>query len=551
MSGHPTVGDAVGARLAHLGVEAVFGVLGSGNLVVTNALRSGGARFLAARHENGATCMAAGWSAATGRVGVCSVHQGPGLTNALTGLAEAAKSRTPLLVLAGDTPAAALTSNFRIDQHDLVTSVGAIAERIHHPASAEADAARALRRAELERRPVVLNLPIDLQAQSAADAPAPAAAPLPRPPGPADADVRAAADVLAGASRPVIIAGRGAVLSGAGAALVRLADRCGALLATSAVAKGLFASHPFDLGISGGFATPLAMELLPQADAVLAFGAGLNRWTTRHGSLLDAGVRIVQVDVEAGAIAAHHPVELGIVGDASAVAAELDAELGRRGVEGAGFRTPELAARIASERWRDVDAGDGSRSGVVDPRALTIALDELLPADRAVVVDSGHFTGWPSMYLDVPDAGSWHFVNAFQAVGLALGWAIGVAVASPERVTVAAVGDGGLFLALQELDTAVRAGARLLALVYDDAAYGAEVHHFAPAGRDVTGARFPDTDLAAVARALGAAGAVVRSDRDLEAVAAWVRSGTGPLLVDAKVDPDLCAEWLEDAFRAG
>ena len=122
-----SVADAVGERLAALGVDTVFGLVGSGNLVVTNALRRGGARFVAARHEGGAVGMADGWARVSGRVGICSVHQGPGLTNTVTGLAEAAKSRTPLLVLAGDTPAAALTSNFRIDQAGLAASVGALA----------------------------------------------------------------------------------------------------------------------------------------------------------------------------------------------------------------------------------------------------------------------------------------------------------------------------------------------------------------------------------------------------------------------------------------
>jgi thiamine pyrophosphate-dependent acetolactate synthase large subunit-like protein len=128
---HSSVADVVGATLAALGVKDAFGILGSGNLVVTNALVRHGAQFHHARHEMSATCMADGYARVTGRVGVVSVHQGPGLTNTMTGLAEAAKSRTPVLVLAGETPAAALTSNFRIDQHDLVESVGAIADRVH------------------------------------------------------------------------------------------------------------------------------------------------------------------------------------------------------------------------------------------------------------------------------------------------------------------------------------------------------------------------------------------------------------------------------------
>jgi thiamine pyrophosphate-dependent acetolactate synthase large subunit-like protein len=116
---------------------------------------------------------------------------------------------------------------------------------------------------------------------------------------------------------------------------------------------------------------------------------------------------------------------------------------------------------------------------------------------------------------------------------------------------VAAVGDGGLFLALAELETAARVGARLLVVVYDDAAYGAEVHHFGPQGRDLETVRFPARDLAAIARACGVAGIEVRSVAELAPDATWLRDGDGPLLVDAKVDPSIVADWLPDAFRGG
>src|SRR5215212_3760406 len=161
------VAEAVGRALVGLGVEHVFGLLGSGNLMVTNAMVEHGATFLASRHEDGAISMADGYARVSGRVGVCTVHQGPGLTNLMTGLTEAAKSRTPLVVLAADTAASAIRSNFRIEQDNLVRSVGAVPERLHGPASAVADAARAWRRAEVERRPVVLMLPLDVQAATA------------------------------------------------------------------------------------------------------------------------------------------------------------------------------------------------------------------------------------------------------------------------------------------------------------------------------------------------------------------------------------------------
>ena len=211
-----SVADVVGATIAAQGVKDAFGVLGSGNLVVTNALVRGGARFHHARHEGGAVCMADGYARVSGRVGVCSVHQGPGLTNTMTGLTEAAKSRTPVLVLAGETPAAALTSNFRIDQHDLVESVGAIADRVHSPKTAADDAQRAYQRAVIERRPVVLMLPIDIQPQPAAsDHPTQPPLPVFEPPAPNPRAIARAADALVNAKRTAIIAGRGAVLADA------------------------------------------------------------------------------------------------------------------------------------------------------------------------------------------------------------------------------------------------------------------------------------------------------------------------------------------------
>ena len=158
------VSSAIGQTLHRLGGDVVFGLMGSGNLAVTNAIVGAGGRFVSARHETGAICMADGYARVSGRLGVASVHQGPGLTNAITGLTEAAKSRTPLVLLAADTPAAQLRSNFKIDQAALVESVGAVAERVHGPATAVADVTRAVRTAVVDRRAVVLMLPLDVQA---------------------------------------------------------------------------------------------------------------------------------------------------------------------------------------------------------------------------------------------------------------------------------------------------------------------------------------------------------------------------------------------------
>ena len=528
------VSEAVGRTVHALGGDVVFGLMGSGNLAVTNAIVAAGGRFFSSRHETGALCMADGYSRVSGRLGVASVHQGPGLTNAVTGLTEAAKSRTPVLLLAADTPPVQIRSNFKIDQDGLIESVGAVSERVHGPGTAVADTARAVRRALVERRAVVLNLPLDVQAAEVEftdPPPAPALSPV-RP-----GDLEAVAAALRGAARPAIIAGRGAVLSGAGDALRALGERTGAVLATSAVANGLFAGHPRAVGISGGFSTPAAQRLIGEADVVIAFGAALNMWTTRHGALIGPDATVIQVDRDEEAIGAHRPVDLGVVGDARLTAeALLDA------IE------PRESGPVDAGRWRDEPYYEDN-SEWLDPRTLSIALDDLLPLERTVVVDSGAFMGYPAMYLRVPDAAGFVFPQAFQCVGLALGSAIGAAIARPDRLTVCAVGDGGLLMALPDLETLGRLGLNMLVVIYDDAAYGAEVHHFRPMGIPVELAQFPPTDFAALAEAAGCRGVTARSIEDLQAVREWLQHPDRPLVLDAKVDPDICAEWLEEAFR--
>ncbi|HEV3066306.1 MAG TPA: thiamine pyrophosphate-binding protein [Streptosporangiaceae bacterium] len=543
------VSEAVGATLAALGADTVFGVVGSGNFHVTNALIANGARFVAARHECGAACAADAWARGTGRPGIVSVHQGPGLTNAMTGITEAAKSRTPLLVLAADVAGAAVRSNFRIDVAALATSVGAVADRLHSPATAAADAARAYRTAERERRTVVLAMPLDVQAAQCGPPAVPPVPPL-APPAPAPEAAARLAAALGEASRPVFVAGRGARAARAG--LEELADACGALLATSAVAKGLFHGSPWDLGVSGGFASPLTAELITAADLVVGWGSSLNMWTMRHGRLIGPGARVAQIDDDSSAIGAHRPVDIGVLGDVALTAQAVLAGLARQ--HRPGYRSAELRARIAREaRWRDVPYADEGRAGpdgVIDPRTLTIALDDLLPAERVVAIDSGNFMGYPSMFLSVPDEQGFCFTQAYQSVGLGLASAIGAALARPDRLPVAALGDGGALMGISELETVVRLGLPMVVVVYDDEAYGAEVHHFGPDGFALETVRFPPADIAAIGRGFGCAGVTVRGPDDLGPVREWLAGPRDrPLVIDAKVASGSGSWWLEEAFR--
>ncbi|SOE02602.1 thiamine pyrophosphate-binding protein [Blastococcus haudaquaticus] len=544
------VADVVGRTLAALGVRQVFGVVGSGNFHVTNALIAGGAGFVAARHEHGATVMADAFARATGEVCVVSLHQGCGLTNAMTGLVEAAKSRTPVLVVTGDTPPTQTTSNFWIEQAAAVTALGATSERVHGAGTAVADTARAYSRALLERRTVVLNLPLDVQQEDVeGDGGAVPTVPQRIRPAASPESVGRLADLLASAERPVLVGGRGALA--ARREIEQLAEDCGALLTTSAVGRGLFAGNPWYLDVMGGFATPVAGQLISDADVVVAFGASLNRWTTRDGALV-RGKTVVQVDLELEAIGRHCPADVGVVGDSALTAAAVDAELRRRGHPGAGYRTAEVHERIdGGRRWQDEPFDDTSDGQRIDPRALTIALDRLLPRERVVVPDGGNFNGYPAMFLDVPDARGYCLPLAFQSIGMALAAAIGCAVATPDRTVVAGIGDGGFMMSLAELDTAVRLALPLVVLVYDDAAYGAEVHHFAPEGAVLDTVVFPDTDLAAIARGFGCDAVTVRTLEDLEKVRTWVDGPRrAPLVVDAKITS--FPSWvLAHAFTGG
>ncbi|MEU1721142.1 thiamine pyrophosphate-binding protein [Nonomuraea sp. NPDC005692] len=552
-----TAAAAVGRALAARGVRTAFGVVGSGNFHVTNALVEHGVRFVAARHEGGAATMADAYARMSGEVGVVTVHQGPGLTNAMTGITEAAKSRTPMIVLAGEATDA--RSNFHIDQDALAAAVGAVPMRLTDAARAEEQAFDAFRVASLERRTVLLNLPLDVQsAPSGSRAPAPLLTGAAGPGRSGAEDTTARPDLsgaedttaelgrlLAGSRRPVFVAGRGA--RHARRELEALADRTGALLATSAVAKGLFRGSPWDLDVSGGFATPLAAELIRGADLIVGWGCALNMWTTRHGSLIPPEAKVAQVDLDPAAVGAHVRADLGVAGDVRAVAAVLTGP----GGAAPGYRSAELARRIRDEgRWRAVPYRDESGAGRIDPRTLTIALDDLLPSERVVSVDSGNFMGYPSMFLDVPDAGGFCFTQAFQSVGLGLATAIGAALARPDRLPVAALGDGGALMGIAELETVVRLGLPMVVVVYDDEAYGAEVHHFGPHGHPLGTVRFPPADLAAIARGHGFAAVTVTDVAGLAGVAEWLKGPRDrPLLVHAKITGEHGSWWLEEAFK--
>ncbi|WP_037794774.1 thiamine pyrophosphate-dependent enzyme, partial [Streptomyces sp. Mg1] len=319
----------------------------------------------------------------------------------------------------------------------------------------------------------------------------------------------------------------------------------GALYTTTVMTSGLFHDSPWSLGVCGGFADPAAAALAGEADVIVAFGARLDTFTLHGGRILDPAATVVQVDLTAGPTAER--VDVHVRGDAAVVAAQLLDALAAPAPPPPGWRTG-ATARALPAGWAARPYEDASAGGRIDPRTLTSALAPLLPAQRTVVLDGGHFIGWPAMYWRIPDPAGLVFTGAaFQSIGLGLAGAVGAAVGRPDRTVVAAVGDGGALMGLSELDTLIRSGRPALVVVYDDAAYGFEEHMYAPQGADSATMTFADTDFAGVARALGAAAATVRTVDDLDAVRSWRDRGSpGTLLLDCKVVSGVVAPYLAD-----
>lgn len=549
MAGERTVAAVLARDLASYGARRCFALLGTANFKISHALAEAGVAIIAARHEGNAATMADAYAKATQELTLASVHSGPGLTNALTGIAEAAKSRTPLVVLAGDVPAGAVKNNFHFEQAAMARSVGAAAERIHTPASAREDALRAVTRALRDRQTVVLSLPTDVQdAMLPGNLPPLALPPAPGPLYPDPASVRRLAEALAKAERPVFIAGRGAVIAGAEEAVAGLADRAGALLATSVCGHGLFAKNPWNLGICGGFASPAASELVGESDLIVGFGVSLTHWTTKRGKLIAPGATVAQIDIESAKLGYHTPVDIAVLADARAAAEAVLEDLGT-GRAARGWRTERIAARVRQGDNHYAQYQDVSTAQHIDPRTLTKAVDALLPENRVVASDSGHFCGWVPRYLRVPNARSSCLSHSFQSVGLGLGSAIGLGLANPGSLAVLGAGDGGFLMSLADLETALRLKLRMCILIYNDASYAAEVHLFRRRGMSIDIVQFPETDFAEIARGHGARSTTVRTLDDLAPVRAWVDEGApGVFVIDAKISPDLEADWHAEHF---
>lgn len=504
---------ALAGLFAQENVDTVFALLGDANMYWAIALAEDyGARMVHARHENSAVAMADGYARATGRVGVATTTCGPGYTNIMTALTSAVRRRSPLIVVAGDTPMSGAFHGQWLDQRPLAEAVGARFLALRDPDRIAIDIRDAFYYARHERRPVVLSIPIDLQNRTLKQEPkyAPSDTVLPRPqrPYPDPELIAEAAAALRKAERPVIIAGEGVLRAKAHDAVNRLGDRTGALLATTMRAKGLFEGSPYDLRIAGNYATDLARELLGNADVILGVGAGFGHFTTDSGKLFSQA-RIIAIDTEPrGVWEGVRTADLHIRADAKAAVEALLGEL-KDGLPRTGYRTNEVTAKLADDaldpRQFEVEPG------LLDPRAAMVELDAAVPKDFDVALGNAHFTFIALPHLTGRSPERYFTINDFGAIGHGLPAAIGIEAARGQGKTMLVEGDGSFLMTVQDLETIARHGLKLLICILNDGGYGAEIHRLRPKNFHPEHTIFGRPDFASIARAVGLNGVTVDS----------------------------------------
>jgi len=500
--------EALARAFAAEGVDTHFTLMGDGNMHWVAAMQQlPGMSTFSARHEHCAAAMAMGYHLATGKVGVASVTCGPGFTQIMTALTTASRGRIPLVVFAGEAPIHAKWYNQALDQPPFAAACGAHYISAHSPRRMYQCVREAFYLARRERRPVVLGVPYDLQKEPLPNIGAyqPSSSVMPRvepiPPHPHQVD--ALVEKLSRAKCPIVLAGRGVLMSGAAAEVEQVAERSGALLATTLLARGMFDHNPFSLGVAGGFARDIAREMGAKADLVVAFGTSLNYYTVDNGSMFPKA-EIVQIDTEPLGLA--HGMKSGdlhLNADAKLTAAAIVEKLTARGPTAATVRSPELARRIKAE---PADAAEFAVDpGTLDPRRVIEELDRVIPKDFDSVSGSGHQSYFHSVMRGRKPE-NYHAIRAFGAIGSGISYAIGVAAARRNGRVALFEGDGSFLMHIQELEMVARHGLKLLFCIFNDGAYGAEIHKLRADGVDDSGSVFGYTDFAAIADGFGLRG---------------------------------------------
>lgn len=542
--------QALAEDIRRMGVEQCFGLMSDDTIGLVVALDALGVRFNAVRHETNAVLAAEGYASASGRLGVAVIGRGPAAANGMHGIVAASRTGTPVLIIMGEEEAKAGPNAIGPDYKGYNAVAVMLAAGITAFKAAGADSARATlaaaAAAALQGAAVTLHLPISAQDAEIAllpeTVPPPAAAPAPASPARRHG-IEAAVAVLARSRRPLIVGGRGAHRAGARNALEQLAEKIGALLITPIKGKDLFVGNPFDLGLCGSFSHSLARKYVEQADCVLVFGASLNFYTTSKGTFFP-DVPVIQVDADRSHIGRWYTADIAIVGDARSVAEAIAASLPERDPADKPFRSDAVRQDIAGfDIRRDFEPAHTNRT--LDPRALAIRLGEMLPENRNLVYDAGNFM-LAACYIPVTGPDRFRFTSDFASMGAGFGTALGVAAARPDEVTVLIIGDGGFMMTLSELETVARLALRIVVVVFNDCAYGAELQMCRIKDLPEAMSLFADIDLAPLAETLGFTGITLRTMDELDRHRDVLKACEGPILLDCKVNADVQAPFIAE-----
>ncbi|GAA0540059.1 thiamine pyrophosphate-binding protein [Halorubrum ejinorense] len=563
----PTVAEAVVDAMLDRGVDTVFGIPGKQTLPLNRALADRDARFVVARHETAVTHQAWGYaetSDADGMAATCVVP-GPGDTNAMNGLKNAANDCVPLLHLAVETERSVRGGDgiheTPPETYDTVVKENVL---VDSPAGAVPAVAEAIRTArEHPQGPVRVGIPKDVLASRTRQPAVGDRDPTPSPAPPAEA-VSEAAALLDDAATPVVLAGGGVRRSGASDALRSVAEGLDAPVVTTYKGKGtLPESHPLSAGVLCGGASTELRDLLAGADVGLVVGSDLDAVATASWSV-SMPETLAHVTLDGDDIGFGYEADLGVVADADRFLRALDERL----TEGAIGGGTESGVRSGAERAESVRAADRERFAALteaaddrddggetaDPRRLRSvevlsAVRDAVPEEAVVTADAGGFRLWT--LVSFPASGPRSYVNpgSWATMGTGLPSAIGAKLANPDRDVVALTGDGGLMMCVHELHTLASEGidVTVVALNNDDYAIISEEASRSYGFPDASyGWQETGLDLVAVASGMGVPAERVR-DRDAVAEAVErARDRDGPALVEVVTDPTepQASEWM-------
>jgi len=522
-------------------VDTVFGVMGDSNMYWTTSMVSrAGVSVVHARHEAAAVLMADGYARISGKVGVCSVTCGPGVTHATSSLTAAVRRRSPIVMFSGGSPTGEHRHPQEFPLEQLVALVGADLVGVEDDADLIDAVPRAFFLARSRSKPVVLLVSPELQMREQPPVKAKITSDdlivESEPIVPDPLAIQELAKRLNGARYPVLLAGAGAVACGDD--LVRLADSLDAHLATTLAAKGLFDGEERSLGVSGGYSSSSTRALLMQADVVVAFGASLHYHTTDRGQLF-ASAEVTQIDVDPPASEDGHQVDAIIRADAGLATKALLRLVGSRRSK----RPPVERPVVAPPPLPELDA----MPGVIDPAVAIRRIDELIPKDWHVVVGAGHFSAFVLQGLRDRHPSFLHTTYNFGAIGQGLATGIGASEFSEDPVVVIE-GDGGLMQSIQELETVARYQWPLLLFVMNDGAYGSEYHKLMVEGLNPMSSVFGYPDFARMAQGFGLDGSTIRTPEDVEQAVRGFRQTRQPRVADVQIDYRVPSEYFRRLY---